>query len=516
MEISMMNQDEILKLQNVVNFIEENIRNSTKTDLSYVDLRNQKNRLLTKQNHVIFGRRGAGKSSLLNELKDGSMNNGVIIKLNMEDFKDIAFPNILTHILINVFEKFEFPPKKSKWYKLKKNKLFKKRRKELKKKVEQTIEELKELLEQPEKYTLTEMSQNNHQTNTKAKGELKGISQLNLAGERESINREKKESTRTYEKDKLLNLKDKISNYKEILNSYSNFYEIDHIFLVLDDFYFIPRAIQSKFIDYLHRLTKDTALFLKVASIKFRTKLYEEDKDTYVGMEINHDVMAIELDYTLGDFKSTALFMKDILNHINSKHDAQFINNLFAGEGFDQLCYASGGIPRDFLSLLTGLLNKIISNDIARIKKPDVTKMAIEQISNKIDSIKSENEEEFMSLEDTLYYIKYEIIENKKRNTFLVEKDEIETNPEEYNLIKQLMDLRLIHLVNLNVSDKNVGKRYNAYMVDIGLYPNSSPRNFKQTDLKKTDDKHRKDEIRMSPKLSLKKLKLKLRRYYII
>lgn len=173
-------------------------------------------------------------------------------------------------------------------------------------------------------------------------------------------------------------------------------------------------------------------------------------------------------------------------------------------------------IPRDFLSLLTGLLNKIISNDIARIKKPDVTKMAIEQISNKIDSIKSENEEEFMSLEDTLYYIKYEIIENKKRNTFLVEKDEIETNPEEYNLIKQLMDLRLIHLVNLNVSDKNVGKRYNAYMVDIGLYPNSSPRNFKQTDLKKTDDKHRKDEIRMSPKLSLKKLKLKLRRYYII
>lgn len=107
----MMNQDEILKLQNVVNFIEENIRNSTKTDLSYVDLRNQKNRLLTKQNHVIFGRRGAGKSSLLNELKDGSMNNGVIIKLNMEDFKDIAFPNILTHILINVFEKFEFPPK---------------------------------------------------------------------------------------------------------------------------------------------------------------------------------------------------------------------------------------------------------------------------------------------------------------------------------------------------------------------------------------------------------------------
>lgn len=510
-----MNQDDILKLQKVVNFIEENIRNSTKTDLGYVDLKNQKNRLLTNQNHIVFGRRGAGKSSLLNELKDGLMNNSVTIKLNMEDFKDIAFPNILTHILMKVFEKFDFPPKKTKWYKLKKNKLLKKQRKKLEKKVKEIITELNGLLEQPEKYTLTEMSQNNYQTNTKARGELKSIKQLNLTGERESINGEKVELTRTYEKDKLLNLKDRITNFKEILNSYSNLYELDHIFLVLDDFYFIPREIQSKFADYFHRLTKDTPLFLKIASIKFRTKLYEEDKGTYVGMEINHDVMSIELDYTLGDFKSTALFMKDILNHINSKHDAQFINKLFVGEGFDQLCYASGGIPRDFLSLLTGLLNKIISKDISKIKKPDVTKIAIEQISNKINSIKSENEEELMNLEYTLHYIKHEVIEKKKRNTFLIGKDEIENNPEEYNLIKQLMDLRLIHLVNSNISSKNDGKqRYEAYMADIGLYPNSSPRNFKQTDLNKTDDKYRKDEIRMSPKLSLKKLKS--REHYII
>ncbi|MCY8077517.1 ATP-binding cassette domain-containing protein, partial [Bacillus haynesii] len=452
-------------LQDVVNFIEENIRNSTKTEVNYIDLKNQKSRILTNQNHVIFGRRGAGKSSLLNVLIDGyNVKNGITLKLNMEDFKDITFPNIITHILIKMFQKFDFPVQKTKWFEFKKKRYLKKQRKKLKNTLTTMVKELKDMLQEPEVYTLTETNQNNHQTSGKTKSGI-GYNKLKVSREKSTMNGKKTESTRTYEKDKLLNLRDKIVSYKDILNDYSNLYNFDYIFLVLDDFYFIPRDIQSKFIDYFHRLTKDTPLFLKVASIKFRTRLYEEDNGTYIGTEINHDIMPIELDYTLDDFKSTTQFMRNILNQINNKFNSHFINELFSGEGFNQLCLASGGVPRDFLSLITGLLNKIISKEISKINKVEVTKIAIEQISNKINSIKSDSADELNNLEITLHYIKNEVVVKRKRNTFFIGKDEMDNNPEEYGLIKQLMDLRLIHLVNSNTSSKNDGKRYEAYMV---------------------------------------------------
>ena len=64
-------QTEITKL---INYIEENLRTTTKTKTTFIDPQGFLDRLKTKQNHVVFGRRGAGKSllttSLLNDDSD--------------------------------------------------------------------------------------------------------------------------------------------------------------------------------------------------------------------------------------------------------------------------------------------------------------------------------------------------------------------------------------------------------------------------------------------------------------
>ncbi len=94
-----MNAQEISKL---VTYIEENLRASPAAGLQFVDARRHfRSRSLSRQNHVVFGRRGAGKTTLVNSVKDAD--NHIEVYLNLEDYKDITFPNIVIHMLVQLF-----------------------------------------------------------------------------------------------------------------------------------------------------------------------------------------------------------------------------------------------------------------------------------------------------------------------------------------------------------------------------------------------------------------------------
>ena len=86
-------------IQKVSSFIEENTRASETSGITYIDPRNFKSRIILKQNHIIFGRRGAGKSSLIKTLKENRTKNYLYSYTNLEDLKDVSFPNILIHVL---------------------------------------------------------------------------------------------------------------------------------------------------------------------------------------------------------------------------------------------------------------------------------------------------------------------------------------------------------------------------------------------------------------------------------
>lgn len=93
-----MNTNETAK---IVTYIEENLRASPSAGLRFVDSRHFRSRLLSKQNHVVFGRRGAGKTSLVSSAR--GFDGHVDVYLNLEDYKDITFPNIVIHILLRLF-----------------------------------------------------------------------------------------------------------------------------------------------------------------------------------------------------------------------------------------------------------------------------------------------------------------------------------------------------------------------------------------------------------------------------
>lgn len=84
-------------LNKLVDYIEENLRTSPYAGIKFIDPKNFKNRILNRQNHIIFGRRGAGKSTLIASLVENSELTSILI--NVEDFKQISYPNVIIHVL---------------------------------------------------------------------------------------------------------------------------------------------------------------------------------------------------------------------------------------------------------------------------------------------------------------------------------------------------------------------------------------------------------------------------------
>src|SRR5690606_570677 len=219
-----------------------------------------------------------------------------------------------------------------------------------------------------------------------------------------------------------------------------------------------------------------------------------------------HDAQSLNLDYSLENFGAMVKFMKELLAHINSKVNVNIdYDKILTDNAFKFLCLASGGVPRDFFSLFISLGNKMLDNEKS-ISKPNVIDCSIDNLPNKMEAFKTDTAEEKEILEHYLQFIRDEIILGKKYNSFLVSNSEALKFPQINQAIKELVDLRLIHIVNSNTSSApSDGLRYSAYMVDIGLFPNANPRDFKQILPDEKDDRGRDDKIRSAPKINLTK-----------
>ena len=174
--------------------------------------------------------------------------------------------------------------------------------------------------------------------------------------------------------------------------------------------------------------------------------------------------------------------------------------------GLDVLCLASGGVPRDFLSLFVSLANgSAASGDL--IGKMQVNEAAIGNLGSKMESMRRDSGEEDTVLEACLQRIKRYVYEEKRTNAFLIAKEDFEADVRFRQAIRELVDLRLMHLVDHNTSKaRSDGRRYEAYILDVSLYDNPRPRSFTQIEPGQQDDRARKDALRASPVFAMQKL----------
>ncbi len=96
-----------------------------------------------------------------------------------------------------------------------------------------------------------------------------------------------------------------------------------------------------------------------------------------------------------------------------------------------------------------------------------------------------------------------------KRTVFLVNKDEIPRNPKNHELVLQLMDFKLIHIIDHNTSSKALkGARFEAYVFDFSIFMEPRRRNIEIVEFWIRDEHREKKGLRDSSILSLEDFSL--------
>jgi hypothetical protein len=451
------------KVEDLRRIVQENIRvqRGGSETIDYVDVSRALPDIVTRQNHVIFGRRGCGKTLLLSATKQNIPDSVKVVYINCEDYKQHSFPNVLIEILDAIFEEFEKNLRG--WFGRKK------RSRDL---IRQVRSELTLLKEKGDEVDRTIKASETAEVTTSASIGLKDVIPLGVAAastRKAEIEQEYRHHDSKIQKLNLIlpRLKKSIREFFEVSTA------VKSVFIELDDFYHLSRTMQPHVADYVHRLCKDVPLYFKFATLRHASILYADRDNQPTGAQERHDYLPINVDYTLADFKKTSSQLREILYRFGEKAGMQRseVDDLFMGQGFERLVLASGGVPRDFLSLLLQVLSPKLPGE-ETVGKDDVRLLSSAVLQERIEELKADSEQRD---QDTLIRGIYAIRKfclDKKVNVFLVADRVLQEPNGIRELINRLLDYRIIHSVGSALTHKSIQGTFNAYMIDIGAYAN--------------------------------------------
>lgn len=465
-------------------------------EVPYIDSGNALTDAQAKQNHVIFGRRGCGKSLLLHHSAKHLDPTVRTVYLNCEDFKRHTFPNVLIEILDSVFA--ELHDKRVAWF-------------GKKKRIQTIIAEIRNELNQL-KAEDDERSESIRETasSTESRSTVAGLgarSGDDIAGA-DLLFRQKRasdvrtETERQYQRrdakleklNKLLpQIKRKLVEFFELSSS------VKAVFIQVDDFYHLKRIDQPHVMDYLHRLCKDLPLFFKVATLRHASVLYADRDGQPTGAQERHDYQPIDVDFTFENFRRTEKQVGEIFNEFGrlAKLEENVTDSLFKGEGFRRLVLAGGGVPRDCLSLFLAALD-IVKDGDGRIGKDDVRQLSLTTFDRRIEDLKQDaHRDEQDGLLRGIYAIRAFCMDNKT-NVFLIEEKVLREDHQVRQLVYRLLDYRIVHSVASATTHKTRPGIYHIFAIDVGCYANMRKLQgrFNEIDLSDTDAK---EQCRSAP-----------------
>lgn len=480
------------EMENLSTIVEEATR-STEEGVKYFvepaggSLRRSKSR----RHHIVFGRRGSGKSSLLRKAAAVLMiERAPIAYVDLEPFKGHSYPDLLLSVLIAAFRSFKqwldtaaiAPSTKTNFWK----KLFggvpskpaysRKACQELSGVVAAQIARLEQELHAAEttevKSTTTAAVEDT--AGGKASAGLK-IAPIGELGSELSASQTNKTGTATeqqFRRSKIDFLRRRVMQYQEVFDSLFNVSDGD-AFLFLDDLYHIKRQNQPQVLDYFHSIAKGHRLWLKIGTIRHRTDWYVHG-DPPVGVKLGDDADEIDLDLTLEKYALTKKFLVEILESLSTSVGLTPIDFITDG-AIDRLVLASGGVARDFLSIFRRAIDVSRERSADKISAEDVNMAAGEYEPAKREEFKRDTySDEEGSLDSVFQSVRDFCLNTANSNCFLINKD---ARGGEIDSLHELVDLKLLHLIRSRVTvNSRGGQIYEAYMLDLSQYAGARKR----------------------------------------
>jgi hypothetical protein len=445
-------------------------------------------RALAKRPHIVFGRRGSGKSSLLRKaVSDLTVDRRPIAFTDLESFKGHSYPDVLISILIQTLERFAYwldtaavnpANKTSFWQKLfgtapKRPPFDRDRTKALSKRLNEEIVGLKQVLLEEDRVATETHNRRSESAEESLKGAAKasagpaGLAATAKVGAKVSSEEQRSER---FTRNKLDLLHRRIIEYQKIFRDLSSLSGGDS-YLVLDDLYHIRKADQPRVIDYFHRLGKSSNLWIKIGTIRHRSSWYVNG-DPPIGMKIGDDGDEIDLDLTLEKYQQAKDFLSRILKGFFDAA-ALKVDDILTDGAVDRLVLASGGVARDFLGIFRRSMG-IARNRDAGARGPKIGVEDVNAAAGEYDRYKREElrrdtfTEDEQPIENEFAKIRQFCLDSANANCFLIDKDAQRALSDR---IEELTDLRLVHKVRSRVTiSSRPGRLFEAYMLDVSQY----------------------------------------------
>ncbi|CEG02205.1 hypothetical protein [Bacillus sp. B-jedd] len=495
------------------------------SNLNYVDVNNNLRKLKIYNNHLIYGRRGSGKTTLMMKaLNESSLLKNIDVIVDAQILKSDSDLDIVIQLIekilnrliesLNEEEDIELAnayKKETKSFKGIIKKIFKKQEKSILHRFEEYQEliyvlgilgnSLRILKTQPEQITLTISKQDSTENTTnktkikkfnsnttiensndlgygyqKIKSTLKTLSSINISMENSVEIRSSNQQTtgvtatgsKTITKAELLrDIKDSII---ELISKYYQ-YKSRHIILILDDFYQIPLEKHPYIIQYFHDIYKNcssSAFCFKVCSLPNRLRMNEKGNGDFSHKD---DFSPINLDNDLSSLERVRDHLISILLNIDVDLGLtrQDIISLFTND--ETLLYAviaAGGNPRDFLIIFMELVRSTRGEDKQKVQKSNVYSVIKQLKDDKDSTLEDDSDINPEIVRQAITTLEAEIVNKRNTNVFLYP---MEKSKEHEPLLKNLVNLRYLHLIKDSTSSETKKKEeFVAYLIDMSFY----------------------------------------------
>jgi hypothetical protein len=263
------------------------------------------------------------------------------------------------------------------------------------------------------------------------------------------------------------------------------------IFLYLDDIHYMEWNELPWFLDHVHGAVRDTSVWIKAAGIRHQCKVFTDDPPVGLQLghdagEINLDITLEDADKArdfLGNLLRSYLQTVGIPSP-GLLFSSKAVDRLVLASGgvprdFLEMASLSLLISRQRPNAKTVGVQDI--NEAAG----QTSRQKVGELEDDAASSRGQSKVRLKSLNA----IRKFLLEDEHSTFFQVRFSDKEARPSRYRMLQSLMDLRMVHLLKSSLSDAHsAGQRSEVYMLDLSQY--SGQRLKKKLDVLELDGKH--------------------------
>lgn len=238
-----------------------------------------------------------------------------------------------------------------------------------------------------------------------------------------------------------------------------------NLFLFLDDIHVISELLQPVLLDKLYSIARGNRIYLKISGIEQFVKL--RDVSLRQGMETPGDIQVVRLDYNLTMPDKSRQHIHEILNSHAVYCGLQNVDYICGDGVIDRLVWVAAGVPRDALYLFSQAISESGLKNYKKVSISSINVAASEMTQEKLRDVKVDASGKYDEVNKLLDSIRNFCVTEQRKNVFLIE---IQSENPVFQMIEELIALRLLHILSAGLTPREVGRRYMALMLDYGFY----------------------------------------------